>query len=100
MTYRITPSSMTASDLQDYLIRKISVVKPTAIAYVLLAASNVIVPAAVVAAAAAVVDSSLVELVKADPVIVDNENSKIIDFNLQCHWCYSPAHCQAQHNIM
>jgi len=53
----------------------------------LLTASNVIVPAAVVAAAAAAaaVASSLVELVKADPVIVDSENSQIIDFNLQCH---------------
>ena len=67
--------------------KRISVVKPTAIGYVLLTASNVIVPAAVVAAAAAAaaVASSLVELVKADPVIVDSENSQIIDFNLQCH---------------
>jgi len=50
----------------------ISVVEPTAIAYILLTASNVIIPAAVVAAAAAVVASSLVELVKADPVIIDS----------------------------
>ena len=51
----------------------ISVVESTAIGYVLLLASNVIIPAAVVAAAAAaVVASSLIELVKAGPVIIDS----------------------------